>query len=107
MRGLVFWAAVKLAMVPLLFGCIFTPHLTGGDVSSALVVGLFWVLSGYLNTCSYLVAPLLVPPSQKPRASVLMTVAFQSSCFGALLIAYFIQQGMYGPQGAVGAGVTH
>ncbi|GLC52618.1 hypothetical protein PLESTB_000649700 [Pleodorina starrii] len=91
-RKLMFWAFVKLAMVPLLFGCIFTPELLGGDVTSCVVVALFWVLSGYLNTCSYLVAPTLVPPSQKSRASGLMTVAFQSACFGALMLAYAVQQ---------------
>ncbi|KAG2452002.1 hypothetical protein HYH02_003044 [Chlamydomonas schloesseri] len=91
-RGLMFWAFVKLALVPVLFGCIFTPRLTGGDVTAVLVVAVFWILSGYLNTCSYLVAPTLVPPSQKSRASGLMTVAFQSACFGALLLAAVIQQ---------------
>ncbi|GIL58218.1 hypothetical protein Vafri_13282 [Volvox africanus] len=91
-RNLMFWAVVKLAMVPLLFGCIFTPHFVGGDITSMVVVALFWVLSGYLNTCSYLVAPTLVPPGQKSRASGLMTVAFQSACFGALLLAFAVQQ---------------
>ncbi|PNW84001.1 hypothetical protein CHLRE_04g212250v5 [Chlamydomonas reinhardtii] len=90
-RGLMFWALVKLALVPVLFGCIFTPRLTGGDVTAVAVVALFWVLSGYLNTCSYLVAPTLVPPSAKSRASGLMTVAFQSACFAALLLAAAIQ----------------
>ncbi|EFJ41398.1 hypothetical protein VOLCADRAFT_98621 [Volvox carteri f. nagariensis] len=91
-RKLMFWAVVKLAMVPLLFGCIFTPPLVGGDLTALVVVALFWVLSGYLNTCSYLIAPTLVPPGQKSRASGLMTVAFQSACFGALMLAYAVQQ---------------
>ncbi len=38
------------------------------------------------------VAPTLVPPSSKARASGLMTVAFQSSCFLALLGAAAIQR---------------
>lgn len=92
-RGLLLWAAFKMALVPLLFGCIFTPEATGGDAVAVAVVALFWVLSGYLNTCSYIVAPTLVPLGQKPRASGLMTIAFQSACFGALLLAYWVQQG--------------
>lgn len=48
--------------------------------------------AGYLNTCSFLLAPTLVPPGQKARASGLMTVAFQSACFGALMLAYAVQQ---------------
>ncbi len=42
--------------VPLLFGCIFTPEFTGGDLGAVVVVAVFWVLSGYVNTCSYLVS---------------------------------------------------
>ncbi|KAG2500340.1 hypothetical protein HYH03_001915 [Edaphochlamys debaryana] len=105
-RGLMFWAFVKLAMVPLLFGCIYVPHLTGGDVAACVVVALFWVLSGYLNTCSYLVAPTLVPPNQKGRASGLMTVAFQSACFGALLLAALVQQMKLGEAIAAGVGLV-
>lgn len=41
--------------VPLIFSSIFTPTATGGDVGAVLLVAVFWVLSGYLNTCSYLV----------------------------------------------------
>ncbi|PNH02012.1 hypothetical protein TSOC_012042 [Tetrabaena socialis] len=68
---------------------------------------------GYLNTCSYLVAPSLVPPGQKARASGLMTVAFQSACFGALLLAAAVQHWRLGPgmgheaAAAAAAAVTH
>lgn len=41
--------------VPLLFAAIFRPHSTGGDVATCVYVAVFWVLSGYLNTCAYLV----------------------------------------------------
>lgn len=41
--------------VPLLFAAIFRPHATGGDVAMCVYVAVFWVLSGYLNTCAYLV----------------------------------------------------
>jgi hypothetical protein len=85
------WGLLKTAMVPLLFLSIFQPRLCLGELGAVLLVGAFWVLSGYLNTCSYLLAPQLVPPGQKARASGIMTVAFQSSCFVALIIAGFIQ----------------
>lgn len=86
------WGFLKTAMVPLLFVAIFRPSLCLGDLGGALLVGVFWVLSGYLNTCSYLLAPQLVPPSQKARASGVMTVAFQSSCFAALMLAGGLQR---------------
>jgi hypothetical protein len=144
-RWLLLWAGVKLAMVPLLFACIFMPRLTGGDVTAAVAVAAFWVLSGapcrtvrmraykaapggparvraklrdegpawgvspclprrelvrfchvgragYLNTCSYLVAPSLVPPGQKPRASVLMTVAFQVKGPGLRRVSFAVHR---------------
>ncbi len=83
---------MKTAMVPLLLLSIFRPSLCLGDAGSVLLVGTFWVLSGYLNTCSYLLAPKLVPHNQKARASGIMTVAFQSSCFAGLMAARAIQQ---------------
>ncbi|KAL6763078.1 hypothetical protein V8C86DRAFT_2507052 [Haematococcus lacustris] len=90
-RALIGWAAVKTAMVPLVFAAIFIPEAVGGDLGICLYVALFWVLSGYLNTCAYLVAPSLVPPHSKARASGLMTVAFQTSCLVALLAAAAVQ----------------
>ena len=88
---LMLWAILKTAMLPLLFLSILKPHLCLGDIGSLLMIGTFWILSGYLNTCSYLLAPKLVPANQKARASGIMTVAFQISCFFALIFAGFLQ----------------
>ncbi len=93
-KSLLMWGIGKTAMVPLLLLSIFKPHMCLGDAGSLVLVGVFWILSGYINTCSYLLAPQLVPASQKSRASGIMTVAFQSSCFAALMIAGMIQQSM-------------
>eukprot|EP00798_Chlamydomonas_sp_ICE-L_P014566 gene14566-20607_t len=107
-RSLMFWSFVKLAMVPLIFLSIFSPELTFGDLEvtfgysgAILYVGVFWMLSGYVNTCAYLMAPKLVSPSQKPRASGMMTVAFQSSCFIALIVAAVIQRATLGEHEAI------
>lgn len=78
-------------MVPAIFVSIFKPAVTFGDAGAVLLVGVFWILSGYLNTCAYLVAPSLVPAGQRARASGLMTVAFQSACVTALLLAAALQ----------------
>ena len=99
-RALLLWALVKTAMVPLIFASIFHPEATFGDVGAVVFVAVFWVLSGYVNTCAYLVAPTLVPSSQKSQASGLMTVAFQSSCCIALIVAALIQLAtMHSPAG--------
>ena len=84
-RLLVTIGLVKLAMVPLVCISIFYPSFLFGDVGGIFCIGIFWWLSGYLNSCSYLLAPLLVPYSQKSQASSVMTVAFQSSCFLGLM----------------------
>mmetsp|Transcript_22046 Transcript_22046/g.48132 ORF Transcript_22046/g.48132 Transcript_22046/m.48132 type:complete len:479 (+) Transcript_22046:161-1597(+) len=91
-RGLMFWALLKTALMLPLFVSIFHPEALLGDVGATILVAAFWLLSGFVNTCSYLVAPCLVSPQHKARASGLMTVAFQSSCFIALLIASAIQK---------------
>ena len=41
--------------VPILFSSIFRPHSMGGDVGAMLLVAGFWVLSGWINTCAFLV----------------------------------------------------
>ena len=89
---LLIWGILKTAMLPLLFISILKPHLCLGDIGALLLIGIFWVLSGYLNTCSYLLAPKMVPANQKARASGIMTVAFQLSCFTALILAGLLQQ---------------
>lgn len=47
-----------VSQVPLIFTAIFAPEATGGDLGMCAYVALFWVLSGYLNTCAYLVGRL-------------------------------------------------
>ena len=89
---LMLWGILKTAMLPLIFLSILRPHVCLGDVGSLMLIGIFWGLSGYLNTCAYLLAPKLVPANQKARASGIMTVAFQVSCFTALMLAAVIQQ---------------
>lgn len=70
---------------------MFRPALMFGDAGALVLVGMFWVLSGYTNTCAYLIAPCLVPVGQRPRASGLMTVSLQSACVAALLLAAILQ----------------
>jgi hypothetical protein len=93
-RLLITIGLIKTGMVPLLCISIFYPSLMFGDAGGVILVGAFWWLSGYLNSCSYLLAALLVPVSQKSQASGVMTVAFQSSCFlglwGAAAVVAFM-----------------
>ena len=45
-----------------------------------------WAAAGYLNTCSYIVAPLVVAPQHKATANGLLAIVYQSAhCFGLVL----------------------
>jgi hypothetical protein len=90
-RWLLLWALLKTAMILPLLANISYPESWLGDVGALLLVASFWVLSGYLNTAAYLVAPSLVAPSQAGRAGGLMACAFQTSCFLGLMAAYVLQ----------------
>jgi hypothetical protein len=53
---------------------------------SAVYVTVLWALGGYLNTCSYMVAPTCVVPTQKANAAGLMAITSQiSHCVGLFL----------------------
>ena len=55
-------------------------------MSYAVYVTLLWALGGYLNTCSYMVAPTCVASNQKANAAGLMAITSQvSHCIGLLL----------------------
>lgn len=55
----------------------------------------FWWLSGYLNTCAYVCAPVRAPSSGGPRAGALMALLFQLSSLLALLLAEGVQLMMF------------
>lgn len=47
---------------------------------------MLWALGGYLNTCSYMVAPTCVAHTQKANAAGMMAITSQiSHCVGLLL----------------------
>jgi hypothetical protein len=52
------WSSLLLTplQVPLMFACIFKPELVLGDMGAVVYVAVFWILSGYVNTCAYLVS---------------------------------------------------
>lgn len=89
---LLLWSLIKTALVPVLLAAMLRPAAFFGDVGLVVLVSSFWVLSGYINTCAYLLAPAAVPPEAKPQAGGLMTVTFQLSCFVALLAAWVLHE---------------
>lgn len=84
------WAAVKTCMVPPLLAALTMPGAGFGDAWVVALVALFWLMSGYINTCAYLLAPAGVPPESKPQAGGMMAFTFQMSCFLSLLLAWLL-----------------
>ena len=55
-------------------------------------VALFWLLSGYSNTLTLILAPAWAPHSAKIRSGVVMTFVFQASCVTALVLACALEE---------------
>lgn len=91
--------AMALATVPLAVGFflyIKAPHHYHHDVGSMFMVIVFWLLGGYINTVSNVLAPNLVEPALATRASALMALAFQIAHFAGLILAIVLQIALYG-----------
>ena len=65
-------------------------------VFSAAYVTILWALGGYLNTCSYMVAPTCVSAQQKANAAGLMAITSQLSHCVGLLLAVVLAQILFG-----------
>jgi hypothetical protein len=75
---LLVWAGLKAALLPWLLPALLRPARAGGDLGLIALVAVNWVLSGYINTGAYLVAPTLVStPAQRARVGSLMALCFQ------------------------------
>jgi hypothetical protein len=83
-RSLALWAAAKAALTPAVMAALLG---RGGDLAALALVAAFWALSGYVNTCAYLLAPSLVPAAARSRAGGLMAASFQGACLAGLLAA--------------------
>ena len=63
---------------------------------TAAYVTVLWALGGYLNTCTYMVAPTCVASQQKANAAGLMAITSQISHCVGLLLAVVIAQILFG-----------
>ena len=98
-------AALKLLLAPPLVAALLRPALLPvGDAAAVALVGVSWVLGGYVNAGAYLLAPSLVPPEQRPRAGGVMALAFQASCLAGLAAAAALQWALRAGGGGVGSG---
>ena len=62
----------------------------------AAYVTVLWALGGYLNTCSYMVAPTCVGHAHKANAAGLMAITSQISHCVGLFMAVLLASIMFG-----------
>ena len=56
---------------------------------------VLWAVAGFLNTCCYIVAPLVVAPQHKATANGLLAITYQTAhCFG-LVIAVILEAALF------------
>ena len=77
-------------MTPVFFLYISTEVPTS-DWIAVLYVTLFWLLSGYVNNCAYVMAPRWAPNANTAQAGSVMALVFQASSLVALLVAFWIE----------------
>ncbi|KAF5836509.1 hypothetical protein DUNSADRAFT_5840 [Dunaliella salina] len=66
------------------------------DILISSVVIVLWLLGGYINTSSNILAPSLVDTELVGRASALLALSFQVAHFVGLLLAVMLAYVLYG-----------
>ena len=78
-------------MTPIFFLYISSGFSAYNDWAAVLYITLFWLLSGYVNNCAYVMAPKWVPQTGTAKAGGIMALVFQVSSLLALLLAFWIE----------------
>lgn len=55
-----------------------------------------WVLGGYVNTCSYVLAPACVEPHLKATANGVLAITYQTAHCTGLVLATIITAALFG-----------
>ena len=93
--GLLSLAAAKAIMTPIFFIYISSEYSQYNDWAAVLYITLFWLLSGYVNNCAYVMASQWAPSAAAARAGGLMALVFQTSSLLALLLAFWIEHSRF------------
>ncbi|KAK9849775.1 hypothetical protein WJX84_003292 [Apatococcus fuscideae] len=89
--GMVGAGLVKTAITPLFFVYLAAGVAWRSDVLAIAYIFAFWLMSGYINTCAYLVAPEWASLGGSAKAGALMALTFQSACLIALFLAFALE----------------
>ncbi|DBA76841.1 TPA: hypothetical protein ACH3X2_008856 [Trebouxia sp. C0005] len=93
--GLLSLALAKAIMTPIFFLYISSAMSTYNDWAAVLYITLFWLLSGYVNNCAYVMAPRWAPQTSAAKAGGIMALIFQASSLLALLVAFWIEHSQF------------
>ncbi|DBB16535.1 TPA: hypothetical protein ACH3X3_014799 [Trebouxia sp. C0006] len=93
--GLLLLASAKAIMTPIFFLYISSAMSSYNDWAAVLYITLFWLLSGYVNNCAYVMAPRWAPQTSAARAGGIMALIFQASSLLALLVAFWIEHSQF------------
>lgn len=55
-----------------------------------------WILGGYVNTCSYVLAPACVEPHLKATANGVLAITYQTAHCTGLVLATIITAALFG-----------
>jgi len=80
-----------LLLTPVAVLYIEAPASLLSDTAAVAFVAAFWLLSGFINSLSYVVIPQLVPAASAPRAASVMSLVFQLACVTGLGLATWLE----------------
>ncbi|KAK9828283.1 hypothetical protein WJX74_007233 [Apatococcus lobatus] len=89
--GMVAAGLVKTGITPLFFCYLAAGLAWRSDIMAIAYIFIFWLMSGYINTCAYLVAPEWASLGGSAKAGALMALTFQTACLIALFLAFALE----------------
>ena len=96
-RALLTAAVVRLIFVPLFWYTFSTAewmHSYRSDVVACVSVGIFSMMSGYINTIAYALAPTLVTRGEATIAANVLNLAFHLAVYAALAVSVVVRYTM-------------
>ncbi|KAI7843994.1 hypothetical protein COHA_002532 [Chlorella ohadii] len=92
-------SAIKALGVPIMLLYLKSPDWMHSDVAAVIFICVLWLMGGYINTMSNMLAPRLAPAHLKSNAAGMMALAYQVAHFVGLACATLLVFLLYGKIG--------
>jgi hypothetical protein len=89
----------KALGVPIMLLYLKSPDWLHSDVAAVVFIAVLWLMGGYINTMSNMLAPRLAPAHLKSNAAGMMALAYQMAHFVGLACATLLVFLLYGKIG--------